>query len=236
MDTLKEFSDAAISLSRNPLGIIALFIVLVYGVAALVAGASRKLTGEERTPLIWFLALFPCLVLAVFGWLVSRHHDKLYAPSDYKDESHFVKTFVPVEFKEFNFAEPSNEIETSVNANGTDWPELRKGIYDKNNNYFLTHVIEPSNEDGQLYDIFIYVIKHKSKDFEQIEKAEFFFGKYWGNKVFAGTKVDDYIGVRTAAYGPFLAVCKLTLKNGQVIFLNRYVDFEMGKYLTGENR
>lgn len=33
---IKEFGDVAKKLSVNPLGIIALFIVLVYGIAALV--------------------------------------------------------------------------------------------------------------------------------------------------------------------------------------------------------
>jgi len=31
-------------------------------------------------------------VLILFGWLVSRHHDKLYAPTDYRDDDSFLKT------------------------------------------------------------------------------------------------------------------------------------------------
>ena len=33
--------------------------------------------------------IFPILVLVVFGWLVSRHFNKLYAPSDYRNENLF---------------------------------------------------------------------------------------------------------------------------------------------------
>ncbi len=88
---MKEFSETAKSLSKNPLGIIALFIVLVYAVAALVTTFASSLEQTDRTPLIWFLVLFPVLVLGVFAWLVSRHAEKLYGPADYRDEENYVK-------------------------------------------------------------------------------------------------------------------------------------------------
>jgi len=58
---LKTFGDTAKGLAKNPLGIIALFIVLVYGFAALVTAFSASLSESERLPLIWFLVLFPVL-------------------------------------------------------------------------------------------------------------------------------------------------------------------------------
>jgi hypothetical protein len=76
------FGNVAKDLARNPLGIIALFIFLVYGFAALVTGATTFSPGE-RAPLIWFLVFFPVAVLLVFAWLVSQHSDKLFAPSDF---------------------------------------------------------------------------------------------------------------------------------------------------------
>ncbi len=57
MSTLKEFGDTAKALAKNPLGIIALFIVLIYGFAALVVGASSQLGPEERYPIVWFLII-----------------------------------------------------------------------------------------------------------------------------------------------------------------------------------
>ena len=80
-EEVKGFGDTAKGLAKNPLGIIALFIVLVYGFAALVTTFSGSLSASERLPLIWFLVLFPVLVLAVFSWLVSRHGGKLYGPA-----------------------------------------------------------------------------------------------------------------------------------------------------------
>jgi CheY-like chemotaxis protein len=86
----QSFGKTAQGLSKNPLGIIALFIVLVYGFASLVAVFSGSLNANERLPIIWFLVVFPVLVLAVFSWLVSQHAGKLYGPSDYKNEENYV--------------------------------------------------------------------------------------------------------------------------------------------------
>lgn len=91
-----EFMDKAKGLTRNPLGIIALFVSLIYGFACLVLSTSiSNLQGQgERLPLIWFIILFPLLILGAFTYLVIYHHKKLYAPSDYKDEKNFVNAFI----------------------------------------------------------------------------------------------------------------------------------------------
>jgi CheY-like chemotaxis protein len=90
-DQTRSFGETAKSLARNPLGIIALFIVLVYGFASLVTAFAGSFTAAERLPLIYFLIIFPILVLGVFSWLVSKHSGKLFAPSDFKNEENYVK-------------------------------------------------------------------------------------------------------------------------------------------------
>lgn len=80
-------------LVKNPLGIVALFISLIYSIANFLLGATAStLTPDERKPLIIFIVLFPVLVLGVFYYLVSRHHGKLYAPGDYKEDKSFLRT------------------------------------------------------------------------------------------------------------------------------------------------
>lgn len=80
-------------LVKNPLGIVALFISLIYSIANLLLGATAStLTPDERKPLIIFIVFFPVLVLGVFYYLVSRHHGKLYAPGDYKEDKSFLRT------------------------------------------------------------------------------------------------------------------------------------------------
>lgn len=93
-DRFRNFGETAKGLARSPLGIIALFIVLVYGVASLVTTFAGALTTAERMPLIYFLVFFPVLVLMVFAWLVSNHHERLFGPSDFRDEKHFMQLVV----------------------------------------------------------------------------------------------------------------------------------------------
>lgn len=91
MQPISDLGSAAKGLAKNPLGIIALFIVMIYGFAALTLGVTTHLAEAERQPLVWFLVAFPVLVLATFGWLVSCHHEKLYAPGDYKTDDSFFR-------------------------------------------------------------------------------------------------------------------------------------------------
>ena len=86
------FGRTAGMLARNPLGIVALFIVLVYAIAAMVLGiGGSSLGAAERILLLRFLVLFPVLVLMTFFWLVTRHHTKLYAPRDYRADDSFFR-------------------------------------------------------------------------------------------------------------------------------------------------
>ena len=84
---MESIAKTAKALAKSPLGIIALFIALVYGLATVgLFGA-----GDHVRVLVWFLVSFPVLVLAVFVWLLTTHPDKLYAPGDYEDEEHFME-------------------------------------------------------------------------------------------------------------------------------------------------
>ncbi len=109
---MKEFAKSAKDLARSPLGIVALFLVLVYGVACLFFSfAVASLSVGQKWLIILFIILFPCIVLLAFYLLVTKHHSKLYTPADWKDESHFLEAMnieLPAlkqadEGKEFDF-------------------------------------------------------------------------------------------------------------------------------------
>ncbi len=68
-DSVRAFGETAKGLARNPLGIIALFIVLVYGFASLVTAFAGNFTAEQKTPLIYFLALLSGYKLNRLSWL-----------------------------------------------------------------------------------------------------------------------------------------------------------------------
>jgi hypothetical protein len=115
----------------------------------------------------------------------------------------------------------------AVSETSGEWSARRKAVYAASRNVFLTHVIRPSSKRGQEFDVFIYLIRHKSEDFTDIRVAEFFLGPYWENKVFPAVEQNGLIGISTSAYGTFLCVCRVTFNDGGYVYLDRYVDFEM---------
>ena len=81
---------SAVQLSRNPLGIIAMFIVLIYSFATLLFGLSGDtFTEAQKWVFVIFLVSFPIVVLIIFTYLVVKHHHKLYGPGDFKNEELF---------------------------------------------------------------------------------------------------------------------------------------------------
>lgn len=90
---MNDFMKNASGLTKNPLGIIALFISLIYGFACIVLSTSlsNMTTEEERLPLIWFIILFPIFILLAFIYLVVNHHEKLYSPSDFREDDSFIQ-------------------------------------------------------------------------------------------------------------------------------------------------
>jgi hypothetical protein len=83
------FLKAGTNYIKNPLGIIGLFIGLIYGVACVVTGLSPNFSEGQRWTLVIFCVAFPVPVLGVFYRLVTTYHRHLYAPSDWRDEKYF---------------------------------------------------------------------------------------------------------------------------------------------------
>jgi len=121
---MPEFMNGAKGLSKNPLGIIALFISLIYGIAALVLTVSSGLDTNQKWPIILFIVTFPFFILVAFCILVIWHHTKLYAPSDFKDEGNFIKISSEVQSKKVAI-----EIEEVINeSNGISVSEAKQVV------------------------------------------------------------------------------------------------------------
>lgn len=71
---------------RNPLTVIAIFAAVaeVSGV-----GVLPFISPENQAVYIWFLMLFPVILVVVFFLTLNFNQRVLYAPSDWKDERHF---------------------------------------------------------------------------------------------------------------------------------------------------
>ncbi len=78
---------------KNPLTLIAVFA----GLAEVAAtGVLPVLKEDVRNIFVWYVMLFPALLVSLFFWTLNRNHHVLYAPSDFEDEEHFMKTLSAV--------------------------------------------------------------------------------------------------------------------------------------------
>lgn len=113
--------------ARNPLGIIALFLSLIYGVAALLLGASvSNLTSNNQTILVSFIALFPVGVLIAFMYLVSWHHQKLYGPGDFRSDESFLTAAEPHSVG-LKYKDDASVLNDEGPASGLNMPEPEQG-------------------------------------------------------------------------------------------------------------
>ncbi|MFF3493271.1 pYEATS domain-containing protein [Streptomyces sp. NPDC002795] len=97
--------------------------------------------------------------------------------------------------------------------------------------HFLTHTLNPAKTPGQAYSVALRVTPVKGTT-EKVRSASFFFGKFWGDRVFAGQRgADGRFGIVTEAYGPFLALCEVEFESGRRILLDHYCDFDMAELL-----
>lgn len=80
------------ALVRNPLTVIAVFAGLAE-VSATVA--LPQLDSAIQWIFVWFVMLFPSVLVGLFFFVLWNKHHVLYAPSDYLDEENFMKHWVP---------------------------------------------------------------------------------------------------------------------------------------------
>ncbi|WP_407559676.1 hypothetical protein [Vibrio parahaemolyticus] len=75
---------------KNPLTVIAMFA----GIAEISGTIVLPFIDVANQAIyIWFLMLFPVILISLFFITLNFNHRVLYAPSDYKNESHFLELF-----------------------------------------------------------------------------------------------------------------------------------------------
>lgn len=74
---------------KNPLTIIAIFAAIVEISGTIVLPFIEK---SNQMLYVWFLMVFPTLLVLLFFLTLNFNHKVLYAPSDYTNEDHFVQS------------------------------------------------------------------------------------------------------------------------------------------------
>jgi len=92
---------------KNPLTIIA----IVAGIAE-VSGTVvlPDLSTGNQSVFIWFLMLFPMILVILFFCTLNWNHKVLYAPSDYADDASFLQTL------EKQIKKPANKFKTKLKS------------------------------------------------------------------------------------------------------------------------
>lgn len=180
-----------------------------------------------------FPSMLPWLVLGLFVVLFFNQLKSLLAGFAWR-----MKVGAPVKIGNLELgsvpAVNSNEItpkETKYRVffddDGKRGPE-RASYYESCRNVMLVHKIFKSSEEGQLFDIQIYLVPHFEGSLAGIARVEYFLGRMWGNKVFPSSNRFNGFAICTAAYGPMLCTAKVIFASGESFTQMRYIDFEMG--------
>ena len=124
---------------KNPIGVIGFFLVLVEAIASLVV-ANSNLCAYQNTILVLFIVIFPCIVLRVFYMLVTEHHEKLYSPSDYRNDDNFLQT----KYKYNSMTQKNEEVAVSADIPDIDVDRINSDILGVKD--LLNNVIEGQKE------------------------------------------------------------------------------------------
>lgn len=107
---------------KNPLTIIAIFAGIVEISGTLILPFIEK---ENQEAYIWFLMVFPFVLVVVFFLTLNFNHKVLYAPSDYKNEDNFLKSLSPATYTE-RAKKFEEELEESAVVSKADQSAMKK--------------------------------------------------------------------------------------------------------------
>ena len=87
MSVERPIKDKGITLAKNPLGIISLFVFFIEAIATI--SLSIAIDTEYAGHIVWFIVLFPTLIVFLFFGTLWVKRESLYAPMDYSDPQAF---------------------------------------------------------------------------------------------------------------------------------------------------
>ncbi|MBF6058013.1 hypothetical protein [Thiomicrorhabdus heinhorstiae] len=109
---------------KNPLTVIAIFAAI-----AEISGTTVLpfIESDNQGIYIWFLMLFPVFLVGIFFLTLNFNHKVLYAPSDYKNEDNFLKSFgkATTQEKEDKLREEVEEAEDTSSTEKSERDNVR---------------------------------------------------------------------------------------------------------------
>lgn len=232
--SLKSFADDAVQLSKTPLGIIALFLVLIYALACSLIGFGAKNIKEiQDSPLIWFLTLFPLAVLIAFTYLVAKHHWKLYPASEYHPgaiDDLFITgprapDGLPRNKTGLAVSDPNPQITIDTDTAATLDTKYDAMIAQ---GYFILHAVEtirrPTVPGSGLFRVRVWIEGDPDVRLRAVSSVTYRLWPDFPEKQITTRDPKSHFDLWLNAYGEFPLIARVHLASGQSFFLDRYLD------------
>ncbi len=151
---------------RNPLSVIALFVLLTEAIAttALVQVHESPIVA---TPLTWFVVIYPFLIAAAFFLTIWIRHENLYAPMDFRSDESFHKVNKRLDLVEIR--QQATQLDHS-SAVQSEWKDVIDRLLKVNDVRSAVRVGRTFLENRQYFaaeEVFRYVLECIPKDHER---------------------------------------------------------------------
>jgi hypothetical protein len=220
------------------LGCCAISLVLLIVFGYMQAKGSKVM--DLKAQWLW-IAVLPILVFIITGKYIGRFKGAGIEIEQFKTEPEMrllpyaSPQILPASLEAQRPDEKPASVFSSPAPASTPWTAERESEYKRTGRLFLVHVYDPSTRPGQKYDITIFLMRHKlglspnqKEDFSEVEKLEVYLGASWNDMIFTAPNSGGLIGIRTSAFGSFLATGRVVFKDGRPpLILQRFIDFEM---------
>lgn len=223
------FFKVAAGMHRNPLGLIALFIISVYAIGALAVGlGNQRFYDAPNHPVVLFMALFPVAVLIVFYLLVAYFHTHLYGPGDFMQQEHFFLGVVPKELKGLKTGIATSGEKTLVAE--TDLSTLRTE-YERmvDFGFILLHQSETlrarTTPRSGLFKVRVWIEPLDSDNsLAEIESVTYHVWNDFPESVIASSNQQSSFDLWLKIYGEFPVMAVVKKKCGETLQLIRHID------------
>ncbi len=88
MENITKENKSGITLARNPLGIISLFVFFIEAIATV--SLNIAVDTEYIGHIVWFIILFPTLIVILFFITLWIKRESLYSPMEFRDDDSFL--------------------------------------------------------------------------------------------------------------------------------------------------
>lgn len=167
---------------KNPLTIIAIFA----GITEISGTAILPFLSEKNQDIyiyIWFLIIFPLILITLFFITLNFNHKVLYAPSDFQDDENFFKTFQPAS---------NNEIIKKIKEQSKD---IENELIKETTNFKTNNKIDHNTVDKKQKDKVLFSKEPASKTKTNKEKLRNLQGRYFLTKELVLNKISKDTGI-----------------------------------------